>query len=165
MFNARIATSALQYKVILVRLHNSVFSSASASHSILKTFIFSLLYLFHFLFSSISCSATMSYSENTPQFPNQPLENSDCTSLICPVERSGWGYLPSLAFAVIPLAGFILITLGHGFAGIKYRTWPFGMYNPSFEVTRPNHKSRNRYLNVPWLPPRSSWLPWSHLRT
>lgn len=74
----------------------------------------------------------MSYPENTAQFPNQPLDNSDCTSLTCPVSRSGYGYLPNLAYTVIPLSGFILITLGHSFAGIKYRTWPFGSYNSLF---------------------------------
>lgn len=83
----------------------------------------------------------MSYPESTPQFPNQPLDSDACTSLICPVSRSGFGYLPNLAYAIIPLSGFIIITIGHGVAGIKYRTWSFGTSNSLFEVVKANHIS------------------------
>lgn len=72
----------------------------------------------------------MSFSvHNTTEFPNQPGpgHNDQCTWQTCPVSRSIFRYQPILAFAVVPLVFFSMLTLGHAFMGIKHRAWSFMM--------------------------------------
>ena len=104
----------LSILVSLLKLVASAFGHSSFIYALASYNFFSLTWVI------------MSYPLNTPEFPNQPLDQNDCTFLTCPVDRSSFGYLPLLSYAVVPLAGFAIITIGHGVAGIKYRTWPFG---------------------------------------
>lgn len=59
------------------------------------------------------------------RFPNQPMDPADCNMDICPLSRSIFRYQPSLAMAIVPLALFGLLTIGHAISGWRYRTWGY----------------------------------------
>ncbi|KFY76908.1 hypothetical protein V499_03599 [Pseudogymnoascus sp. VKM F-103] len=59
------------------------------------------------------------------RFPNQPMDPSLCTFDTCPLSSSIFRYQPNLAMAVVPLALFGLLTIGHIIAGWRYKTWTY----------------------------------------
>ncbi|KAL5349105.1 phospholipid-translocating ATPase rsb1 [Pseudogymnoascus australis] len=58
-------------------------------------------------------------------FPNQPMDPALCNFDICPLSRSIFRYQPNLAMAIVPLALFVLLTVGHIISGWRYKTWTY----------------------------------------